>query len=118
MPDGMHDGCVGMGTPLQSPTWIRQKGQAMMEATIKQGRGTGRTTGLMLRAISQAILLTGEAAFVDHRGATIADATRHRCRMAAMCCVLGLQMSLRIRRVHLGPNYYEWHIGVRSERLE
>ena len=56
-------------------------------------RGTGRSTGLMLQAISEAILCSGhEAVFKDHHECVTMDSLHlFRDRMRTMCTKLGLR---------------------------
>lgn len=59
-------------------------------------RGTGRTTGLMLKALGEAALARGsEVEFVDHFPHTHSSADRMAHQLRSMAEMLGLLVSVR-----------------------
>jgi ribose 5-phosphate isomerase len=59
-------------------------------------RGTGRTTGLMLQALGNAVMARGaDVEFVDHWPHTHHAAHRMKCQIEAMAETLGLLMDVR-----------------------
>ncbi len=68
-------------------------------------RGTGRTTSLMLRALSEAIAQPGEwVEYIDHHAHDVASAAHHASNLAGLADAVGLDhMRLRTagRRVYI-----------------
>ena len=65
------------------------------QAETETGRGTGRTTGLMLQALGKALTACGkEVEFVDHTPHTYASAHAMQRRLTQIVSSLGLCMQV------------------------
>ena len=80
-------------------------------------RGTGRTTGLMLIAIGDALLHPGQwRRFQDHRPITAATAVLYSCPLGRLCAKLGLKMRVRRGAMRRNGNVVEIMSLVQSRK--